>query len=175
MRRILILVYSAFLLIMLANYIYYKSLYKKQIRYITELLDRQVQIIGISVDNTNNSFISDLNQAIFSKDLALFFSDSQVKYRLMENMKLFFSKYQNFVTGIRYYDNNKNEFTLKKDAEPPGEWLDNAYTLHSQSEIFTMEKLVRDNNNFYYSLPVIENILLIFSLNLILRITNGNG
>ena len=158
MRRILILVYSAFLLIMLANYIYYKSLYKKQIRYITELLDRQVQIIGISVDNTNNSFISDLNQAIFSKDLALFFSDSQVKYRLTENMKLFFSKYQNFVTGIRYYDNNKNEFTLKKDAEPPGEWLDNAYTLHSQSEIFTMEKLVRDNNNFYYSLPVIDDI-----------------
>jgi signal transduction histidine kinase/DNA-binding response OmpR family regulator len=158
MRRILILVYSAFLLIMLANYIYYRSLYEKQIKYITELLDRQVQIIGISVDNTNNSFISDLNQAIFSKDLALFFSDSQVKYRLTENMKLFFSKYQNFVTGIRYYDNNKNEFTLKKDAEPPGEWLDNTYTLHSQSEIFTMEKLVRDNNNFYYSLPVINDI-----------------
>jgi signal transduction histidine kinase/DNA-binding response OmpR family regulator len=157
MRRILILVYSAFLLIMLANYIYYKSLYQKQIKYITELLDRQVQIIGISVDNTNNSFVSDLIQAIFSKDLSLFFSDSQVKYRLTENMKLFFSKYQNFVSGIRYYDNNKNEFTLKKDTEPPGEWLDNTYTLHSQSEILTMEKLEQDNNNFYYSLPVIDD------------------
>jgi signal transduction histidine kinase/DNA-binding response OmpR family regulator len=157
MRRILILVYSAFLLIMLANYIYYKSLYQKQIKYITELLDRQVQIIGISVDNTNNSFVSDLIQAIFSKDLSLFFSDSQVKYRLTENMKLFFSKYQNFVSGIRYYDNNKNEFTLKKDTEPPGEWLDNTYTLHTQSEILTMEKLEQDDNNFYYSLPVIDD------------------
>ena len=28
-------------------------------------------------------------------------------------MKLFFSKYKNFVTGIKLYDNNKNEFTLK--------------------------------------------------------------
>ena len=28
-------------------------------------------------------------------------------------MKLFFSKYQEFVTGIKFYDNNKNEFTLK--------------------------------------------------------------
>ena len=32
-------------------------------------------------------------------------------------MKLFFSKYQDFVTGIKLYDNNKNEFTLKKDDE----------------------------------------------------------
>ncbi len=157
MRRILILAYAAFLLIMVANYIYYKSLYYKQIQYFTELLDRQVQIIGISIDNTSNSFISDLNQATFSTDLALFFTDPRVRYRLTENMKLFFSKYQNFVTGIKYYDNNKNEFTLKKDADPPGEWLDNSYTLHSQAEIFSREKLVKADKVFYYYLPVIDN------------------
>ena len=52
MRKILILVYSAFL-IMLSNYFYYKNLYNKQISYIVELLDRQVQIVGLSVDATN--------------------------------------------------------------------------------------------------------------------------
>ncbi len=157
MRRILVLVYSAFLIIMLANYFYYRSLYDKQISYITELLDRQVQIIGISVDNTNNSFFSDLNQAIFSTDPSQFFNDQKVRYTITENMKLFFSKYQDFITGIKYYDKNKNEFTLKKDTEPPGEWLENSYTLHSQSEILTMEKLVMENNNFYYFLPVLND------------------
>ena len=47
MRRILIPVYSVFILILLANYIYYKSLYNKQINYIIDLLDRQVQIVGL--------------------------------------------------------------------------------------------------------------------------------
>ncbi len=64
MRKILLLVYSAFLMIMLLNYFYYKNLYNKQISYITELLDRQVQIVGLSVDNINNTFSSDLNQIL---------------------------------------------------------------------------------------------------------------
>ena len=38
---------------MLANYFYYKNLYNKQISYIIELLDRQVQIVGLSVDTYN--------------------------------------------------------------------------------------------------------------------------
>ena len=45
---------------------------------------------------------------------------------LEEKMKLFFSKYQDFVTGIKFYDNKKNEFTLKKDGEDnSSEWLPN--------------------------------------------------
>jgi uncharacterized protein YxeA len=73
MRRILVIVYSAFLIIMLANYFYYKNLYQKQIKYISELLDRQVQIVGLSVDNTNNTFSSDFNQTV-DEDLKSFFS-----------------------------------------------------------------------------------------------------
>jgi len=52
MKRILILVYSAFLLIIIGNYIFYKSLYSRQIKYIVELLDRQVQIVGLTVQIT---------------------------------------------------------------------------------------------------------------------------
>ena len=58
---------------MLANFFYYKNLYNKQINYIIELLDRQVQIVGLSVDSTNNNFVSDLNQISFSEDLTQVF------------------------------------------------------------------------------------------------------
>ena len=101
MRRILIIVYSAFLLILLVNIVYYKSLYKNQINYIVELLDRQVQIIGISVDNINNGFISDLNRIGFSEDLPMFFTDPDNQYRARERMRLFFSKYNEFVTRYK--------------------------------------------------------------------------
>ena len=156
MRRILIIVYSAFLIIMLANCIYYKSLYNNQISYIVTLLDHQVQIVGLSVDSTNYGFLSDLNQINFTEDLNLFFTNPENQSRAKERMKLFFSKYQDFVTGIKLYDNNKNEFTLKKDVES-GEWLEQPFLLHLQAEIFKMEKMVQESRKFNYYLPVIKN------------------
>lgn len=156
MRRILFLVYSAFLIIIIANYIYYKSLYNKQVNYIVELLDRQVQIVGLSVDSTNYGFVSDFNRISFSEDLSSFFTIPENQERAKEKMKTFFSKYDEFVTGIKLYDNNKNEFTLKKDDN--GDWLEQPYTLHVQGEIFKVEKPVRENNKFSYILPVINKI-----------------
>jgi signal transduction histidine kinase len=73
-------------------------------------------------------------------------------------MKLFFSKYNDFVTGIKYFDNNKNEFTLKKDNDNnSGEWLEQPFILHSQAEMYTMEKLVLENQKFNYYQPVLKN------------------
>jgi signal transduction histidine kinase/CheY-like chemotaxis protein len=155
MRRNLIIVYSAFLLIALANFFYYNNLYNKQIRYISELLDRQVQIVGLSVDNTNNTFVSDLNQVTFNEDIKQFFSDPESNYRVKEKMKLFFTKYQDLVTGIKLFNNSKNEFTLKKDGESG--WLENPYTLREQAEILPQDKLVEENRRFNYYLPLINN------------------
>ena len=156
MRRLLIIVYSAFFVIMVANYFYYKSLYKKQINYIVQLLDRQVQIVGLSVDSTNTGFGSDLSLIGFSEDLSLFFTDPKTQDRVAERMKLFFSKYQGFVTGIRLNDNNKNEFTLKKDTENQ-EWLEQPFLLHAQADIVKMEGLIQENRNFNYYQPILKN------------------
>jgi len=159
MKKILIMVYSAFVLIVLTNYIYYQNLYNKQINYIITLLNRQVQIVGLSVDNTNNNFLSDMNEIIFSEDLFRFFSNHDDQQRTIEKMKLFFSKYQNFVTGIKLYDNNRNEFTLKKDesSDITDEWLEQQFILHVQGKILDMEKLIKENRKFEYYLPVIKD------------------
>ena len=156
MKKILIIVYSAVLVILLANYFYYNSLYNKQISYIIELLNRQVQIVGLSVDNTNNSFLSDLNKMNFDEDMRDFFGNSGNHYRASERMKLFFSKYERFVTGMKLYDNAKNEFTLKKDTET-GEWLEQTFVLHEQAYIIEMEELKADNKKFDYYLPLIKD------------------
>ncbi len=156
MKRILIIVYSAFLIILLANFIYYNDLYNRQINYIQQLLDQQVQIVGLSVDNTNNGFSSDVNKISLEGDLARFFTNPENQYRSIESMKLFFSKYQGFVSGIKLYDNDKNEFTLKFDPDSE-EWLEQSFRLHAQAEIYPMERLVEENRKFYYFLPVISN------------------
>lgn len=158
MRRVIILSYSAFAVILLLNFFYYKSLYQKQINYIVELLDRQVQIVGLEVDSTNNNFVSDLTRINFPPiDPSKFFDKTkpEIKYRTTEQMKLFFSKYIDFVTQMRLYDNNLNEYTLRND-EKEG-WIEGEFTSLDQRPIEIMEKLEQNGNVFNYYAPIIIN------------------
>jgi len=148
------MVYAAFLLILFANYLYYRNLYDKQINYIVALLNRQVQIVGLSVDNTNNNFLSDFNEISYSEDLARFFENPDNQQNAIEKMKLFYSKYENFITGIKLFDTKRNEYTLKKEEDL---WLDQQFVLHVQGEIFDFEKPIISDRTYEYYLPVFEN------------------
>ena len=156
MRRVFILVYSAFLVIMVANFFYYKSLYNKQINYIVKLLDRQVQIVGLEVDSTNNDFGSDLAKINFSQDLTKFFDKSKpdIRYRVTEQMKLFCSKYKDFVTNIRLYDSNLNEFTLSKD-EVKNDWIEGDFIALDQRRIVSVDSMGESNGKFNYYATVL--------------------
>lgn len=155
MRRVIITAYSAFVVIMLINFFYYNNLYKNQVRYIIELLDRQVQIVGLEVDSTNNTFVSDLTQINFSQDPSRFFdrSDPDIQYRVKEQLKLFFSKYKDFVTKIRLYDDNLNEYTLSKDED----WIEGEFTSLDQRKIEPMEILVQSGDEFSYYMPILKD------------------
>jgi signal transduction histidine kinase/CheY-like chemotaxis protein len=160
MRRVIILAYSAFLLILIANFFYYNNLYKKQIRYINELLDRQVQIVGLEVDSTNNGFVSELTQINFdySKDLSRFFEKSTpaIKAKIKEQLELFYQKYKDFVIKIRLYDNNLNEYTLSKD-ESKNDWIDGEFIALDQREIQMRERLMQDGKNFDYYVTILKD------------------
>jgi signal transduction histidine kinase/CheY-like chemotaxis protein len=156
MRKILIIVISAFMIIIIAIFFYYEGLLNKQIDYRVTLLDRQVRAVGISVDSTNNGFSSDLSQIVSSNDIPLFFSDNESRSRTIDRMKLFFSRYGDLITGIKYYDDNKNEFSLKKD-ETGINWLEQIFVLHVQGEINSRELLIREGRNYGYYLPVLKD------------------
>jgi len=105
-------VYLAFFIIILANIFYYRSLYNKQIEYITSLLGHQVLLTGINVDETNNSFASDLNELGYLEDLVTFFSDENKRQGTIDKIKLFYLKYDDLITGIKISDDRKNEYTF---------------------------------------------------------------
>jgi signal transduction histidine kinase/CheY-like chemotaxis protein len=144
------------MIIIIANVLYYKGLYDKQIDYRVKLMDRQAQIVGLSIDSANNGFTSDLHQIIYSEDISSFFSDLEIRERFVERMKLFFSKYEHLITGIKLYDNNKNEFSLKKD-ETGINWLEQTFILHLQGEIVSRELLFDEGRNTEYYMPVVKN------------------
>jgi hypothetical protein len=53
MKKITIIAYSAFLLIMVVNILFYRSLYWNQLEYSMKMLDRQVRIVGTEIDKTS--------------------------------------------------------------------------------------------------------------------------
>jgi signal transduction histidine kinase/CheY-like chemotaxis protein len=153
MRRVFIIVYSALAFIMLVNFFFYKSLYNKQINYITGLLKRQVQIVGIEVDSINNTFVSDLNQINFTptQDLTKFFDKTKPEFQLkaIEELKIFYSKYKEFVSKIRVYDNRLNEYTLLKDEEGSG-WIEQEFIVLDQRRVVERDSLDQSNREFNY-------------------------
>lgn len=156
MRRILIIVYSVFLLILLINFFYYNTLYKNQITYVTELLDQQVQVVGSTVDNVENRFASDLLKTI-SKDPAKFFSNVEVRSQIVEKMKVFFSKYEEFVTEIRIDDRKLHELTLTKESEGDESFLTSTIVdLQEQGKIYDKDTLISYNDKFIYIHPVLN-------------------
>lgn len=156
MKKLLIIAISASIIIVTANFLVYKSLYYKQIIYSTKLLDRQVHLVGYSVDKTNNEFVSDLNQIIFSEDFSTFFENHDQKNRIIDRLKLFFSKYEDLITGVKLYNNDRNEFTLKKD-ETGKNWLEQTFILHSQGKIVARDTLIGADKQYDYYLPVMSN------------------
>jgi signal transduction histidine kinase/CheY-like chemotaxis protein len=157
-RKIIILAYSAVAVILLINYFYYNNLYKNQINYIIKLLDRQVQIVGLEVDSTNQYFGSDLTQITMEKEASSFFDKSKpaVGTRMIEGMKLFFSKYKDFVTKIRLYDDHLNEFTLSKD-ETKNEWIPGEFIALDQRRLVGMDSLEFENGEFNYYATLLKS------------------
>ncbi len=156
MKKILLITYAAFLIVILASVGVFRSLYNRQISSMSELLNRQVQIVGLAIDSTDNGFLTDLKEVMYPEDLDSFFSGEQGQIRMRENMELFYSKYQNFITGIKIYDKNRNEFTLKKD-EAINNWLRQTFILHVQGDIVAREQLVPQGSFYDYYLPVVKD------------------
>jgi signal transduction histidine kinase/CheY-like chemotaxis protein len=155
-QRTLLIVVLALAMITIGNIIYYKGLYNKQIEYVTTLLDRQAKISGSSIDNTDEGFIKDLHLIIHSDDLEHFTTDPVQRSNTIDKMKLFFSKYEDLITGMKLYDNKKNEFTLKKD-ETGTSWLEQIFVLHMQGEIIPGEVIISNGKYYDYYLPVSNN------------------
>jgi signal transduction histidine kinase/CheY-like chemotaxis protein/PAS domain-containing protein len=155
MRRVFIIIYTIFAVAILANIIFYKNFYNKQIEHYFGLLDRQVQIVGLEVDDTDQGFLSDIHRITSSANFSSFFPDQAEYSVIVDKLKLFHTKYENLVNGIRFFDNQRNEFTLKKDPESQTEgWLEQHFRLHVQGDLINTERLVHENDRYNYYIPV---------------------
>lgn len=159
-KRIPVIVIAALAVIIGASFFCFKGIQSNQIKYIARVLDNQVKSAGGSVDGTDEGFINDINRILHSENIQHFISDDDQRTRTIDRMKLFFSKYEDLITGIRIYDDKKNEFTLKKD-ETGNTWLEQLFVLHVQGEILPYDTLILQNRTFEYYIPLKHEDILV--------------
>lgn len=164
MKRAIILSLILMVLIALGNYIYYKNLYSNQIIYISKLLNRQVQIIGQEVDEFSFFFQSDLSKIDFTAEISQFFDNAEVNRRATEKLKLYFLKYQDFITGISIINNRTDVFNMSLDESREDYkkgifidddfWLMNTFQTHDQQRIYQQDTIARDELKYNYFQPI---------------------
>ena len=155
MKRLTIFTVIIFVFILLINYVYYTNMYQKQISYIKDLLGQQVAIIGSEVNNTNITFESDLNEIIMEEDFANFFNNemAEVKERIIEKFKFYYTKYDNFVETIEYDGLKYQVFMLYKDMED-NEWISNTYLAQDQKEFLKKDEIRPNRNKWDLVMPI---------------------
>lgn len=166
MRRATITAIILVILTGIANYLYFSSLYRNQIRYISDLLDRQVQLTGLEVDEFNTFITSDLSKIDFSEDISSFFDDREINRRATDKLKLYYIKYQDFITSISIINNKTDVFYMTLDETREGfrrgvftsddYWLMNTFQTHEQQTIYQQEILVEEGSRSHYYQPVVD-------------------
>lgn len=157
MKRLNFFSYLVFVIILVVNLVYYNNLYQKQISYEIKLLSQQVQLIGSDVGESNIYFESDINKIFFGERMEDFFSDEEVKDRVTEKLKFFYSKYDDFVVNVMISNISSEVFTLYKDIESDEAWIVNSFLAQRQKEIFNSEMLIENRDRYDFYLPYIDN------------------
>lgn len=157
MKKQTLFAYLIFILILGINIVYYKGLYQKQTNYIVKLLSQQVQLIGSEVGETNLYFESDINKIFFGEEMEGFFSDAQIKTRVIEKLKFFYTKYDDFVMNITIHNSNAEVFSLYRDIDSEDAWIDNTYVAQNQKDIVQTDLLEVNRDRFDYYLPYLDS------------------
>ena len=155
MKRTYLLISLVIIIIFSVNIYYYFKLYQQQVSFQKNFLMKQTQIIGYEIENTGYRFESDFNYIPFSGNLDVFFEDENIWTSVIKQFETFYLRYENLVTNILFYDNNKNVFSLFRDRT--NKFITDTYTSHNQLDLVSRDTIIFKNKEYLYYLPVFEN------------------
>ena len=155
MKKINILIPLIIVIVIISNVYYYLNTYHLQVNFQKNFLLKQTQISGYEIEKTGQDFMSDLNFILFSENIQNFFTDPVAREEVSRKIEIFYTKYQNLISGISLYDDQRNAFTFYKDDK--NKRISNIFITREQKQLATHEKIVKENGKYSYYLPVFSN------------------
>lgn len=144
MRKIYILIFLTVCGFFCINSLFYIRIYNQQLDFQTELLKQQISICGNTIEQNGMDFESEVNYILFSSNISELFSDSEGKERNMKNLELFYTKYEDLISNINIYNNDRQVYRLLKD-KGNNNYVRDFYESQRQ-EILEKHDLLREQN-----------------------------
>ncbi len=155
MKKINIIVPLIIVIVIVSNVYYFLNTYYLQVDFQKNFLLKQTQISGYEIEKTGQDFLSDLNFILFSENINRFFSDPVAREDVTRKIEIFYTKYQNLITGMFLYDNHNHAFTFYRDGN--NKRISNIFITREQKQLVSREQIRFENGKYLYYLPVFQN------------------
>ncbi len=155
MNKTFLIILVAVLIFIGVNSFFYIRIFREQRDFQAELLTQQIRICGSTIEQNGMNFESEVNYILFSDNISMLFSDSEVKERSSKNLELFYSKYENLINYINIFDNNYNVYRLLKDKV--NNYVSDFYESQRQETLAKRDMLKEDEGRFLYTVPIFQD------------------
>ncbi len=151
------------LFIMLAlNGITIRSINKRFVSYVNDLLISQSQLCGEHMETTLNQFDSDINQKLGElntyDDSGIFGEPAQFMIAT-QSLRMFYTKYRDLITKISLYDDQKNYYALYLDSEDrfgkSDVFVVDSFATRRQERLFPRDKVEQNGSVLEYYYPLL--------------------
>jgi len=155
MKRVTILAAVSLSLILILNLLTFINADRRYIRFLNNNLTDQVTRCGEYMENTLNSFDSDLNELLFKYHFENIFSDKAQMDKSHNSLKIFYSKYRSLVSNIAVFDNENHYLGLYiNEAES---FVLDTFPRQKANKLFPRDKVVQNKGKFLYYYPYFSN------------------
>ena len=153
MKKNIIILSVAFLVLLAVNLIFYKSFYNIQLGHQKDILQKQAHVCTSEIERVVQRFNSDLNYILFSDDIAEIFSSEDSDG--LRKLQLFYSTYNSLIKNIDIYDNDKNVLNVFRDRKK--NFITDNYIAQRQRPLASEEEIIMHNNEYQYLVPVFND------------------
>lgn len=155
MKKIYSIFISLIAFILILNLIFFISIYRQQLSNAKSILNEQNITCSKNLENISLDFENKVKALISSDTLMSVFSTKNKSIESIQKLKLLYAEFPNLISNITILDKNKKAFSLYLDKT--GNYIIDYFTAHVQKEFQTKESLDFENDEYIYSIPLIEN------------------
>lgn len=133
------------------NALFYFQILNKQLDFQTNLLERQVQICGNTIEQEGQRFENELNSIPYESDFTRLFTDEEIRQTGSVNLQKLYTGYRDLINKITVYDNENNVYSLIIDNK--GNFVSDYYESQRQTALNDRDLLIQSNGKHQLTIP----------------------
>jgi len=157
MKRNYLIITIVIFVIIGFNLFFFNLIKKSQIDFQKKILIQQTELCGSYLEQFISEYESDLNRIIFKHihDIHSIFSNNKIMERINNDLKSFYSKYQQLVSNISVYD-TKNKY-LGIYLNDHNEFVIDTFSRQKTNQLQPKDIIIERNGVYYNYFPFFKN------------------